>query len=320
MARAPATSRAMQPKRPGCRTSTSRRATWTRRCPSSGSGRRGAGALVRRAAGRAPARRRAVFAVRARARDGATAARSRGHRRRRRADARDERLREKEFGVLDRLTRSASGRNTRSWPSSARHVGKFYFRPPGGESWCDVILRLRSVLDMVTREHGGERVLIVAHQVIVNCLRYLLERMDEAQILAIDGAATCRIAASPRMRSIRPQRRAGAGPHQFRRAAARGRRARDHGTRCARSTETLTPRPVGRLGPLGYLARELPAEIPPLLRKLQQPGRLRLLPVAPGQRDAQQEPAFAGESHRVGGSERFDVGPVEPAIRRLADE
>ena len=28
--------------------------------------------------------------------------------------------------------------------------------------------------------------LVVAHQVIVNCMRYLLERLDEAQILAID--------------------------------------------------------------------------------------------------------------------------------------
>ena len=67
-----------------------------------------------------------------------------------------------------------------------RHVGKFYFRPPGGESWCDVVLRLRSTLDTIVREHRGERVLIVAHQVIVNCLRYLLERMNEEQILAID--------------------------------------------------------------------------------------------------------------------------------------
>ena len=31
--------------------------------------------------------------------------------------------------------------------------------------------------------------LIVAHQVIVNCMRYLLERLDEAQILTIDRRA-----------------------------------------------------------------------------------------------------------------------------------
>ncbi len=32
----------------------------------------------------------------------------------------------------------------------------------------------------------GCRVLVVAHQVIVNCMRYLLEHMDEHQILDID--------------------------------------------------------------------------------------------------------------------------------------
>jgi broad specificity phosphatase PhoE len=98
----------------------------------------------------------------------------------------DERLREKEFGILDRLTRFGIREKYPELSDQRSHVGKFYFRPPGGESWCDVILRLRSMLEMVTREHGGDRVLIVAHQVIVNCMRYLVECLDEAQILAID--------------------------------------------------------------------------------------------------------------------------------------
>ena len=98
----------------------------------------------------------------------------------------DERLREKEFGILDRLTPLGIRARYPDLAEQRLHVGKFYFRPPGGESWCDVILRLRSFLDMLTREYRGERVLIVAHQVIVNCLRYLLERLDEQQILAID--------------------------------------------------------------------------------------------------------------------------------------
>ena len=98
----------------------------------------------------------------------------------------DERLREKEFGVLDRLTVHGIAAQHPELAAQRRHVGKFYFRPPGGESWCDVILRLRSVLDTLTREHRGERVLIVAHQVVVTCLRYLLERLDESQVLDID--------------------------------------------------------------------------------------------------------------------------------------
>jgi broad specificity phosphatase PhoE len=98
----------------------------------------------------------------------------------------DERLREKEFGILDRLTVHGIRQKHPELSQQRSHVGKFYFRPPGGESWCDVILRLRSLTEMVTREYGGQRVLVVAHQVIVNCLRYLLENLDEAQILDID--------------------------------------------------------------------------------------------------------------------------------------
>ena len=98
----------------------------------------------------------------------------------------DERLREKEFGILDRLTRNGIREKYPDLSEQMTRVGKFYFRPPGGESWCDVILRLRSVLDSLMLEASGERLLVVAHQVTVNCLRYLIERMDEAQILSID--------------------------------------------------------------------------------------------------------------------------------------
>ena len=101
----------------------------------------------------------------------------------------DERLREKEFGILDRLTRLGVEQRYPEQAELRARLGKFYFRPPGGESWCDVILRLRSVLGTINLHHGGpqSRVLVVAHQVIVLCLRYLLEHLDEAQILAIDG-------------------------------------------------------------------------------------------------------------------------------------
>ncbi|MDQ1816401.1 histidine phosphatase family protein [Massilia sp. CCM 9210] len=100
----------------------------------------------------------------------------------------DERLREKEFGILDRLTVLGIQHQYPELYEQRQHVGKFYFRPPGGESWCDVILRLRSIIDTITREFCKERVLIVGHQVTVNCFRYLFERLDEASILAFDRA------------------------------------------------------------------------------------------------------------------------------------
>ncbi|MCA1555793.1 MAG: histidine phosphatase family protein, partial [Acidobacteria bacterium] len=98
----------------------------------------------------------------------------------------DERLREKEFGILDRLTKFGIEAKYPDQMEYRRAIGKFYHRPPGGESWCDVILRLRNVIDTLTREYRRERVLIVAHSVVVLCFRYLLERMTEAQILEID--------------------------------------------------------------------------------------------------------------------------------------
>lgn len=99
----------------------------------------------------------------------------------------DERLREKELGAFDRLTKR--GIVTRFPEESERRllVGKFYYRPPGGESWCDVILRLRGVVEDMQLRHRRERVLVVAHQVTVLCLRYLVEELDEKTILAIDA-------------------------------------------------------------------------------------------------------------------------------------
>jgi broad specificity phosphatase PhoE len=98
----------------------------------------------------------------------------------------DERLREKEFGILDGLTTLGVANLFPEQANFRRSLGKFYHRPPGGESWCDVILRLRSVLDTISLHHAGKRVMIFTHQVVVLCIRYILETLDEATILSID--------------------------------------------------------------------------------------------------------------------------------------
>jgi 2,3-bisphosphoglycerate-dependent phosphoglycerate mutase len=98
----------------------------------------------------------------------------------------DERLREREFGLWDRLTTAGVREKFPDQAEQRTLLGKFYHRPPGGESWADVILRLRGALDTISLHHADRRVLIVCHQVVVLCLRYILEEMDEAKILAID--------------------------------------------------------------------------------------------------------------------------------------
>lgn len=101
----------------------------------------------------------------------------------------DERFREKEFGILDRLTAIGVKDIHPDQAEFRRILGKFYHRPPGGESWCDVILRLRSATEMISRELCGARVLIVCHAVVVLCMRYILEHLTESELLAIDKKA-----------------------------------------------------------------------------------------------------------------------------------
>ena len=101
----------------------------------------------------------------------------------------DERLREREFGVFDGLTTLGI---RQKFPQEAEHrarIGKFYHRAPGGESWADVILRLRSMTNTINLQFAGRRVLVVCHQVVVLCMRYILEELTEGQILAIDKQA-----------------------------------------------------------------------------------------------------------------------------------
>jgi probable phosphoglycerate mutase len=110
----------------------------------------------------------------------------------------DERLREREFGIFDRLTTAGIRERFPEEAAHRRRLGKFYHRPPGGESWADVILRLRSAMNTINLHYCDKRVLIVCHQVVVLCFRYILEELDEHAILAIDRQAevlNCGIAA-----------------------------------------------------------------------------------------------------------------------------
>jgi broad specificity phosphatase PhoE len=100
---------------------------------------------------------------------------------------RDERLRERDLGAFDGMT----GQGIReAFPEEAERratMGKFYYRPPGGESWTDVALRVRSVLTDLRHEHDGRRVWVFSHQAVIMSFRYLIEELSEQDLLRIDG-------------------------------------------------------------------------------------------------------------------------------------
>jgi broad specificity phosphatase PhoE len=110
----------------------------------------------------------------------------------------DERLRDRELGVLDRLTEIGVTARYPEEQARRRWQGKFYHRPAGGESWADVLLRLRAWLADVDAALPGKRVLVVSHDVVIVLLRYVCEGLDEAQVLDMARATPLRNAAVSR--------------------------------------------------------------------------------------------------------------------------
>lgn len=111
----------------------------------------------------------------------------------------DERLRDRELGVLDRLTFAGVAARFPEEAERRRWQGKFYHRPAGGESWADVVLRLRAWLSELDRELPGARVLVVSHDVVIALLRYVCEGMYEEQVLDLASRTPMRNAALSRL-------------------------------------------------------------------------------------------------------------------------
>jgi broad specificity phosphatase PhoE len=99
----------------------------------------------------------------------------------------DERLRERELGIFDGLTGAGIRAEFPHEADRRRYLGKFYYRPPSGESWCDVALRVRSLLRDVEDRYDGERVWIFSHQAVIMSFRLVLEGLGEREILDLDA-------------------------------------------------------------------------------------------------------------------------------------
>lgn len=101
----------------------------------------------------------------------------------------DERIRERELSIFDRLTWAGALQKYPEECAKRELLGKFYYRPPSGESWADVALRVRSFCRDLSLYYSNERILIVTHEVVIRVFRYVVERMTEAEVLAIDKAS-----------------------------------------------------------------------------------------------------------------------------------
>jgi broad specificity phosphatase PhoE len=102
----------------------------------------------------------------------------------------DERLRDRELGVLDLLTSRGVEARFPEEAARRRWLGKFYYRPPGGESWGDLALRVRSLLVDLDRPDSAPRVLVAAHDAVVMSFIYVCTGLTEAGLLEFASTHT----------------------------------------------------------------------------------------------------------------------------------
>ncbi|WP_420368933.1 histidine phosphatase family protein [Curtobacterium sp. L1-20] len=112
----------------------------------------------------------------------------------------DERLRDRELGVLDLLTLQGVRSLHPDEERRRQWLGKYYHRPAGGESWADVMLRLRSVLVDVDRLDGPERLLVAAHDAVVMMTVAVCLDLDEPALMAFARTHTVANASLTRLR------------------------------------------------------------------------------------------------------------------------
>lgn len=102
----------------------------------------------------------------------------------------DERLRDREMGVWDLLLWRGITERFPEEAERARRLGRYYHRPPGGESWTDILLRIRSAVTDLGVSRRDDRVLLVLHDVPIQLARAAVEDLDEeATVRLVDGTA-----------------------------------------------------------------------------------------------------------------------------------
>ncbi len=98
----------------------------------------------------------------------------------------DERLRERDLGLFDGMTGAGIRAGHSEEAERRSRVGKFYYQPPSGESWADVVLRVRSLLADLRHGFTDADVWVFTHQAVIMSFRYVLEGLTEQRLLEID--------------------------------------------------------------------------------------------------------------------------------------
>lgn len=96
-------------------------------------------------------------------------------------------LREREWGDLDVMSETA--RKLKFAEHLRRlELDAFYVRPPNGESYADLCLRIDRILETFHRECDGKRIVVVCHGEVMWTFRLRLERMSVGRFRELDAS------------------------------------------------------------------------------------------------------------------------------------
>ena len=101
----------------------------------------------------------------------------------------DDRLVDRLMGELELLTRAAVAARFPDEAGRRAAVGEFEYAPPGGESFADIAVRLKSFLEDLRADHAGERVIVVAHDAVVLMMRAVIEQLSWDEVLEVERDA-----------------------------------------------------------------------------------------------------------------------------------
>jgi probable phosphoglycerate mutase len=95
----------------------------------------------------------------------------------------DDRLRERQIGLLTGLTWAEATQRFPDWAARAAENGWGLHPPPEAESLADLKLRLIAALNDITRWHDGQTVAVVSHSGSLNAyLQHLLQLADDSTV------------------------------------------------------------------------------------------------------------------------------------------
>jgi broad specificity phosphatase PhoE len=105
------------------------------------------------------------------------------------APSTDDRLVDRLLGDLEMLTRQAIAERFPDEPGRFEAAGTYQYRPPNGETFGDIEVRLSAFLADLNRDHAGERVAVVAHDAVVLIMRKVVDGLswDELAEVAATG-------------------------------------------------------------------------------------------------------------------------------------